>query len=805
MTAREDFSRQFQEYLRIVYEGRWLILVVFLLSVIVTWFYTAQQDDIYQSHATIRLKRAMDPMNYQNYQGLGAQDLGWGGERIIANEIRVIKSQEVTDRVAERLLAMAPPPGTRNDTLPIVKAASRPSTLRKIARALRLEGLLLSMGLARLDTSSRLATQGAVSGRVRGQTSAAAVSGLDFIEIVATSTSPREAAHLANLTVEAYKRRNLEAARENITTARGYLESQLESKRDSLNGAENEMRAFQQSRGVMSLDEETTSLIQQLTAFEAQRDQAKIELEGANRVLAELNKQLRTVEPNLGKDLTDVSDPVLKQLQQDKAELEIAIQRADMARKDALRSRPELEQSALQQIRILQDRLAEVNKRITQVTTRIVESGQVSGTPLDYTRQLKQKILAQESDIEALKARLATLDKTIAEYNVKFESIPANAIEFARLERKRQSFDKLAGLLDQKFQEAVINEQTTMGSVDVVDHAGIPGRPVKPNRPLNMLIGVLVGLALGLAISIGLRYLDTTIRNPEDVEKLGFPVLTFVPTFGSTDKQVRAETLVTLTAPQSPPSEAYRTMRTSIENSLAVNGKSIVVLITSPAPKEGKSTAIANLAVSSASSGRRVLLIDADLRRPVQHNIFQLEREPGLSNCLVGEISVRDAIRKTQVPGLHLMPCGHIPSHPAELLGSNKMAKLIELLRQHYDLVLVDSPPVIAMADTLVIGKHTDGVVLVVSADSTKILGLQKARELLQANNCNVAGVVVNRFNANKIYYSYYRYYYQNYYYYSEDGTKKRRSERRSSRRRSADAATAEVPPKGAPPTDAAS
>ncbi|MDT8324652.1 MAG: CpsD/CapB family tyrosine-protein kinase, partial [Bacteroidota bacterium] len=173
------------------------------------------------------------------------------------------------------------------------------------------------------------------------------------------------------------------------------------------------------------------------------------------------------------------------------------------------------------------------------------------------------------------------------------------------------------------------------------------------------------------------------------------------------------------------------------------------------------------------NSGRKVLLVDADLRRPVQHQIFEVDREPGLSNALIGEVPVNQCIKKTMVPGLHIIPCGNIPSHPAELLGSAKMEKFVKLVRQYYDLVLFDAPPVIAMADTLVLAKYTDGAVLIVSADQTKSLGLEKANEMLQSNNANILGVVVNRFNANKVYYSYYRYYYQNYYYYSTDGERK--------------------------------
>lgn len=779
MTARDDFNKQVQEYLRIAFEGKWVILGIFVVVVAATWFYTMQQDDIYQASATVRLKASKDLLSGQASQP-GFDILGWGGERIIANEILILQSDAVADNVAALLLDRTAMEQATGDTLPILKASPRPSTLRKIARTFSLEDFFVSVGLAKLDTSTRMAEQPVIAGRARAQMTAEEVKGVDFIRINVQSTSPVEAAIIANLYVDAYQLRNLESARENVTTARSFLEGQLDSKKDSLAGIENLVRGFQQSQGFVSLDAETQQLIQQLSTFEAQLEQAKIDLAAAEKIRSELHQQLKEVEPNLARQLKEGVDPQLKALLDKKTRLEADIQTAEYNRKQTLKVRPDLEPFHAKDIAEKQKQLREVLDQIDVASENINASDNLTGAPVEYARELRQKIMQQDIDIESQRSRITNLQKAIQQYNVQFEQIPSQTIQYARLERRRQSYDKLYGLLDEKYQEALINEQTTMGNVDIVDRARVPERPVKPNRPMNMILGILVGLGLGFGVAILLRYLDTTIRSPEDVEKLGLPVLSFIPTFGSDDNQLdRNQTLVTLTAPQSPPSESYRTMRTAIENSLPNHGKSMAVVFSSPAPKEGKSTAIANLAVSAANSGRKVLLVDADLRRPVQHQIFDVDREPGLSNALIGEMPVNQCIKKTKVPGLHIVPCGNIPSHPAELLGSARMDKFVKLVRQYYDLVLFDAPPVIAMADTLVLAKYTDGAVLIVSADQTKTLGLDKSREMLEANNARILGVVVNRFNANKVYYSYYRYYYQNYYYYSADGEKKARRVRK--------------------------
>ena len=171
MTARDDFNKQVQEYLRIAFEGKWVILGIFVIVVAATWFYTMQQDDVFQASATVRLKASKDLLSGQASQP-GFDILGWGGERIIANEILIIQSDAVADRVSRMLFDRSDMNGAMGDTLPILKASQRPSTLRKIARTLSLEGFFVSMGLAKLDTSTRMADQPTVAARARAQMSA---------------------------------------------------------------------------------------------------------------------------------------------------------------------------------------------------------------------------------------------------------------------------------------------------------------------------------------------------------------------------------------------------------------------------------------------------------------------------------------------------------------------------------------------------------------------------------------------------------------------------------------------------------
>ncbi|MFA6234406.1 MAG: Wzz/FepE/Etk N-terminal domain-containing protein, partial [Bacteroidota bacterium] len=329
MAARDDFNKQVQEYLRIAFEGKWVILAIFVIVVAATWFYTMQQDDIYMASASVRLRSPKDLLSGQASQP-GFDVLGWGGERIIANEILIIQSDGVAERVAQMLIERTDMgEASTGDTLPVLKSRQRPSTLRKIARTLSLEDLFVSIGLAQLDTSTRMADADMVAARVRGQMSAEEVQGVDFIRINVQSTSPIEAASIANLYVDAYQRRNLESARENVTTARSFLEGQMDSKKDSLATIENQVRGFQQSQGIVSLDAETQQLIQQIATFEAQQEQAKIDLASAEKIRSELHSQLKEIEPNLARQLKEGVDPQVKALLDRKTELEAKIQTAE--------------------------------------------------------------------------------------------------------------------------------------------------------------------------------------------------------------------------------------------------------------------------------------------------------------------------------------------------------------------------------------------------------------------------------------------------------------------------------------------
>jgi succinoglycan biosynthesis transport protein ExoP len=297
---------------------------------------------------------------------------------------------------------------------------------------------------------------------------------------------------------------------------------------------------------------------------------------------------------------------------------------------------------------------------------------------------------------------------------------------------------------------------------------------VRPRTRTNTLLAAGLGAAIAIGIAFLIEYLDDTVKSPEDVTSV-----VDAPTLGvisQIEGRTSRERLITQTAPRSPISEAYRALRTNIQFA-AVDGPLRSIMVTSAGPSEGKSTTAANLAVVLAQAGKEVILVDADLRRPIQHRFFELPNSRGLTTALLDlEAPVGEHIQHTSVPGLRVMTSSAIPPNPAELLGSQRQAELLAALQTEAEIIVVDSPPVLTVTDALIMASRMSGVLLVVEAGSTRRAGLQKAMDALKHAGGRVLGVTLNRMTRRRsgyYYYQYYQYYYSRYQ--DEDRTSRRR------------------------------
>jgi polysaccharide biosynthesis transport protein len=328
-----------------------------------------------------------------------------------------------------------------------------------------------------------------------------------------------------------------------------------------------------------------------------------------------------------------------------------------------------------------------------------------------------------------------------------------------RLENKVTQYRQIYSTLLSSYEEVRLAETQTTSSVTQVEPALPPHDPIRPRILINTGLAAVVGLMLSLGVIFGIEILDDTLKNPEQITReLGLPILGVISHYKITESE---DVPIAQVQPRSPISEAFRTLRTNVQYA-SVGRPLHSILVTSPSPGEGKTTVIANLAVVMAQSGRHVTVVDADMRRPTVHKRFGLVNQSGLSGIFVQPTPVLNgALQKTAVSNLTAVTSGSLPPNPSELLGSQRMNEILIQLGIDQEMILIDTPPILAVTDAAVLSSYVDGILLVVKPGSTKTAAARQAILALRRVNANLLGVVLNNM---ELRHSSYGYYYRKYY-----------------------------------------
>jgi non-specific protein-tyrosine kinase len=400
-----------------------------------------------------------------------------------------------------------------------------------------------------------------------------------------------------------------------------------------------------------------------------------------------------------------------------------------------------------------------------------------------FLAQIAEKQQARyASAMRDLNSQIADLEASIAEAQKAIASLgdpkdPKNAsqpemvrLELTRLQTNLTNYQTRYTILLRSAEDFRLAAAQYSDNITVFSPAELPRAPVKPNIPLNVVLGLISGLVLGVSSAFLLDYLDDTIKNTEDVVRtLGLTALANVGRVPGV-KELK-DCLITGMSGRSAIAEAYRVLRTNLQFSQLGN-PAATLLVTSAGPGEGKSTTLANLGIVLAQSGKRVVLVDSDLRRPSLHRFFAVPQSPGLTSLLLQDPpDVATALQPTGVDGLQVITSGPIPPNPAEVLVSPRMAQIAETLKHGADYVLFDSPPVLAVTDATLLAAGVGGVLLVIDAGETRSDAAIHAKEMLGRVKAPILGVVLNKQqsrNGGGYYY---------YYYYGEGGEKKRRKD----------------------------
>ncbi len=384
-----------------------------------------------------------------------------------------------------------------------------------------------------------------------------------------------------------------------------------------------------------------------------------------------------------------------------------------------------------------------------------------------FSDQIMADQTSRYKDLKSnLETEIANTDKQIATINAKLAAIstdssgavinPNDLVTQAQLETTLSQYQQARSALVSDYQQLSLSEIQSTSTIVQKDPAIANPIPIQPQPVRSALLAAVVGLMLAAGIIFLISFLEDSIRDPEEItRKWGVPVLGVIAKYESTDGKI-----ITMDQPRSPVSESFRSLRTNLQFA-GVATPLQTILVTSASPEDGKTSVVANLANVISQNNRRVVVIDADLRKPRIHKIFKLSNRTGLTDYFLNsQDHLNGAIKKTEMKGLTVITSGSLPPNPSELLGTDRMIEVIKLLTTHFNTIILDSPPLLAVTDALVLAPRVDGVILVIDPRKTKRAAVQHVIEQLKQVNANLLGVVFNNVRIDRTHYYYNRDYY---------------------------------------------
>jgi len=569
----------------------------------------------------------------------------------------------------------------------------------------------------------------------------------DVLEVAYRDVNAEKAANIVNTLMAIYLENNLLDNRSEAVAAREFVQQQLPKAETSLSQSELELRRFKEQSRMVDLAAEAKSAMEIISDLQRQIVTATTSLADAKAQSQVLRKQLGETLDS-ARAVTGVSQfpavqDVLKKIQQIESQLAVEQSRfqADFPDLVSLKQK----KAGLEQL--LKQRLKQV------VRNRQTASGNYLQNS-EFDQKLTEELVRVEARRLGLSSQLAALSNVRAAYRERLDRLPQLEQKQRVLERKIQTAQANYLLLQQKLQEIHIAENQNVGNARIISAAIPPEEAVAPRKILYLVTGIMLGGILATATALMLEKLDKSIKSIEQARKIfGYTLLGVIPIWKKPERtflrdrsleQATPEILVKESL-QSPLRQAYCMLQANLKflNS-EKHLKSLV--ITSSVPKEGKSTVAANLAVTIAQMGRKVLLVDADLHFPLQHKIWELPNHLGLSNIIVGQTEPKTAIKKITA-NLHVLTAGVTPPNPMALLDSQRMASLMTVFSANYDYTIVDAPALNAAADAAILGKMTDGVLLVVRPGVVDTTAASYAKEFIEKSGQHVLGQVVNGFD----------------------------------------------------------
>ncbi|EAW38322.1 GumC family protein [Lyngbya sp. PCC 8106] len=569
------------------------------------------------------------------------------------------------------------------------------------------------------------------------------IPGTDVLTISYTSTDPQEAGDIVNTLIEVYIKNNLLVNRAEAVSAREFISEKLPKTERELLKAEEDMRRFKEKNNIIDLQQESTLAVQTIEQLDSQIEATQTQIEKLMARTVEVKNKLGLSSAEaINRSALSESDSVQQVLSKlHEVEDQLAIQRTVFVDLSPEVRILENQKVALEQL--LQDRVSQV-ARSQNISQSDFSLGEIE-------KGLAEQLVSSEAEIEGLRKQLESLYAIHAEQQQRAKILPQLEQTQRELERKVEAAQATYTTLVDRLQQVQIAENQNVGNAQIVSPAIISQYPVSTSKKIVVAMGIIVGGVLYVIVSFVLELLDRSIKTSKELRNIfnSYTLLGMIP--NSKKKKVsfpgkRLESVIpehqAIKDPHSIISEAYRMLQANLKF-ISPDHELNFIVVTSAVSQEGKSTISANLAAAMSQVGSRVLLIDADLHHPQQHHIWNLTNEVGLSDVIVNKVELNSAIKRISY-NLDVLPSGVIPPNSLALLESKRMNSLMKDLRAIYDFIIVDTSPLLLVADALTLGKKSDGILLVARPKVIDSVSAIAAKDLLTKSGQKVLGLVTN-------------------------------------------------------------
>lgn len=750
---------EFMKLLNILRSHKWTLLAFLILFSLTAAILAYNQTPVYESQGTIIISESKNRYSYagSDLSNLLTTTYGIGVGSTIANELQILASRSLSYDLADSLLA------------------------EKYTSSGRKFPLLWHS----YPEDSTTASKEIIAARIRNNLHAEqVVQEADIVRISFESPLPEEAAYVVNLTMNTYSHLSTQQNRTMAMSALSFLRQEKDRIQEQLANSELALQIFMDNTQLIAVDPQTQGLIQSLSGMQTNKQEIDVRLVAVNSAIQEYEQQLNEIKPGLADQYSEGLAPLLSNLQYALKEKETELIQLYINNPE-LRTQPEQPQ-----VKYLRNQITDIKSEIRLKASNLIEGNsdlylsflntEVGGVA-NRVIETSQKLIELKVQKAQYETQQNILQERIDSLNARFEELPGNIIQLARLQRDVKINEGLYLLVSNQFSEMSLWEKTQFGLGRLLDFAVIPEAPVKPDKQLWIMVGFLLGLISGTGFIFIRESLDNSIKSSDTLKEMQVPFLGNVPDFSlmkdfsDTEKQLVnnkliSNQLLTFLDHISPISEAYRRLRINVIYANP-DKEYKVLMVTSSAKAEGKSTIASNLGVTFAEAGKKVLIIDMDLRRPALHKIFGENKSPGLVELLFRQHGFDEAIKQTVAPQVDLITAGQKTPEPASVLDSKRLQEIIDKLKDRYDHIILDTAPYGIISDSASLLRLVDGLILVTRFNVTTKRELQFTIDGLQHLNAEIVGTVLNAFDPKKStdYYTNYNYYKRAYSEYYED------------------------------------